>query len=95
MSHRDTHPSRRIVDAVIDQKGDQWGESTRKVARSDAERILEALVAEYGVETAMLALDHQGFEGNAYRHLLTPLFQEAQRRRLRVPPHEVDDENRS
>ncbi|KXS32531.1 MAG: hypothetical protein AWT59_1364 [Candidatus Gallionella acididurans] len=45
------------------------------------ERIIEALIAEYGVENAELALDKQGMKGSAYRYLLEPLHVQAIRRR--------------
>ena len=43
--------------------------------------ILEALVAEVGIERAVQTLDNQGLAGYAYRYLLNPLFAEAIRRR--------------
>jgi hypothetical protein len=46
--------------------------------------VLEALVAEYGVDAAVQALDNQGFKGSAYTYLLKPLHAEACRRRLRA-----------
>ena len=39
------------------------------------------MVAELGVEGAVRALDNQGFKGEAYKYLLTPLYDEAIRRR--------------
>lgn len=89
MSHRNSRPLPRIVEAVIAQRGAAWNESTQKVARTDAERILEALVAEAGVEGSVAALERQGFDGMAYRYLLRPLVEEALRRRHRstAPDH--------
>jgi hypothetical protein len=84
MSHRDKNPEPAIIEAVIRQKGSGWSQSTQDTARSDAQRILEALVAEVGVERAVQALDHQGIAGYAYRYLLKPLYAEAQRRRARA-----------
>jgi hypothetical protein len=81
MTRRSSKPEPLIVATVIAEKGSTWGEETRKVARTDAERILEALVAEYGVDAAMRALDNQGFKGAAYGYLLKPLQAEALRRR--------------
>ncbi len=81
MSHRGDHPLPRIVETVIKKKGGEWSPSSQETVRGDAEKILEALVAEVGVEATVQALDRQGFEGKAYRYLLTPLFEEAQRRR--------------
>lgn len=76
-----------IVEAVIATKGDAWNESTRITARTDAERILEALVAEYGVEAAYRALENQGFEAKSCGYVLKPLFEEAlaRRRHVRAP----------
>jgi len=81
MSHRDKNPVPLIIEAVIRQKGSEWNQSTQDTARSDAQRILEALVAEVGVGRAVHALDNQGLAGYAYRYLLNPLYAEAQRRR--------------
>jgi hypothetical protein len=81
VTHRKANREPLIVSTVIAQKGDAWGEETCKVARTDAQRVLEALVAEYGVEAAVSALDNQGLKGSAYRYLLKPLHAEAVRRR--------------
>ena len=83
MTHRDNNRESLIVPSVIAQKGAAWGDETRKVAQTDAQRVLEAMVAEFGVDGAVRALDAQGFKGPAYRYLLNPLFDEAHRRRLR------------
>jgi len=83
MTHRDNNRESLIVPSIIAQKGPAWGDETRKVAQTDAQRVLEAMVAEFGVDGAVRALDNQGFKGSAYRYLLTPLFDEAHRRRLR------------
>ena len=84
MTHRDSNREALIIPTVIAHKGTSWGEETRKVAQTDAQRVLEAMVAEYGVDGAVRALDNQGFKGSAYNYLLNPLFAEAQRRRLRA-----------
>ena len=84
MTHRDRNREPLIIKTVIDQKGDAWREETRKVAQTDAQRVLEALVAEHGVEATVQALDNHGFKGEAYRYLLNPLYAEAHRRRLRA-----------
>ena len=81
MTHRDKNPEPLIVQTVIEQKGSIWNEETHRVVRTDAQRILEALVAEYGIEKSVCALDNQGLKGSAYRYLLKPLHDEAQRRR--------------
>lgn len=81
MTHRKVNPEPQIVPTVIAQKGDDWNEETHKVVRTDAQRILEALIAEHGVENAVQALDKQGMKGSAYRYLLKPLHAEALRRR--------------
>jgi len=83
MSHRDHNPEPVILAAVIEAKGAAWGDETRKVAQTDALRLLEALVAEVGVDACVQALDHQGFKGAAYGYLLKPLHAEALRRRQR------------
>jgi len=84
MAHRATNPEPVILGKIIADKGTRWGEETRKVAQTDAQRVLEALVAEYGVEAAVRALDNQGFKGDAMRYLLNPLYEEAIRRRSMV-----------
>ena len=84
MTHRDNNRESLIVPSVVAQKGAAWSDETRKVAQTDAQRVLEAMVAELGVNGAVRALDAQGFKGSAYRYLLNPLFDEAHRRRLRV-----------
>lgn len=83
MTHRRTNRESLIVPSVIDQKGSAWSDETRKVARTDAQRVLEALLAEYGVENAIRALNNQGLKGSAYGYLLKPLYNEAMRRRER------------
>lgn len=90
MSHRARRPRQRILATIITEKGDRWNDATRDVARSDAERVLEAMIAEHGVDNAVQALDNQGLSGAAYRYLLDPLFAEATRRRLAA--HQDPDE---
>lgn len=86
MAHRAANPEPVIVSKVIADKGAGWGAETQKVAQTDAQRVLEALVAEYGVEAAVRALDKQGFRGDAMRYLLKPLYEEAARRRRSAQP---------
>ena len=81
MTHRKANREPLLVPTVIAKKSESWGEETCKVARTDAQRVLEALIAEYGVENAVHALDKQGLKGSAYRYLLKPLHAEALRRR--------------
>ena len=81
MTHRKSNREPLIVPTVIENKGEVWSEETRKVARTDAQRVLEALIAEYGVENTVDALDNQGLKGSTYRYLLKPLYAEALRRR--------------
>ena len=86
MSSRKKKPQGLIVEAVSQQKGETWNESTREVARTDSSRVLESLMAEYGIEAAMEALNRQGFTGSAYKYLLTPLYSEAMKRRESAEP---------
>jgi len=81
MSSRKRKPQGLIVEAVIQQMEESWNDSTREVARTDSFRVLEALMAEYGIEGAMAALDRQGFTASAYSYLLSPLYSEAMKRR--------------
>ncbi len=81
MSHRGRHPEPNIVEQVVETKGADWNESTQRVARTDAIRLLEALVAEYGVDGSLSALTSHGFNSASYSYLLKPLHDEAMRRR--------------
>jgi hypothetical protein len=85
VSHRHKNPRKNIVEAVIASKSDEWGDATRQTVRSDANRILEALVSDIGIQGVVDAMDRQGFEGAAYRYLIAPLYEEAASRR---PPRE-------
>ena len=81
MTHRKGNRKQLILSKIIEDKGDSWNEETRKVATTDAQRVLEALIAEYGVDNAARALDNQGLKGKAYGYLLRPLYSEAINRR--------------
>jgi hypothetical protein len=50
MSFRMTHPMPAIIEAVIATEEADWNDATRQTARTDAQRILEALVAEVSVD---------------------------------------------
>ena len=82
MSYRSNHPKPKILRALIKQKGAGWNKVTQELAPDDGQRVLEALVAEVGVEGAKEALRKQGFEAGAYEYLLQRLYEEAQARRL-------------
>jgi hypothetical protein len=81
VAHRASNRQPGIIRKVIADREGSWGEATQKTAHTDAQCVLEALIAEYGVDAAIDALDHQGFEGKAMRYLLIPLHEEATRRR--------------
>ena len=81
MSYRQKHPRKNLLDAVIETQYHKWSDATRKTARSDAYRILEALVSDIGIEGVIDAMDRHGFDGAAYRYLIAPLFEEAVSRR--------------
>ena len=85
-----TNPMPVIIETVIERKAGEWNQSTATVARTDAQRVLEAMVAEYGINAAIQALDNQGFTGKSIRYLLTPLHAEAisRRERTKAPKHE-------
>ena len=74
-----SHPV--ILDAVIEGKGSDWNKSTQAVVRTDSQRILEAMVAEFGIAGATEALENHGFTAKSYLYLLKPLYGEAQKRR--------------
>jgi hypothetical protein len=84
MTYRKKHPEPLIVSAVVENKRASWNAETQKVARTDAERVLEAMIAEFGVQKAVRALDNQGFRGDSLCYLLGPLYEEAIRRRKRA-----------
>lgn len=50
MSHRDQQRQPVILTALIEQKGDNWNAETHKVVMTDSQRVLEAVVAEIGVQ---------------------------------------------
>jgi len=87
-THRDEHPEPLIVPTVIESKGANWGTETKKVAERDTQRVLEALIAEFGVDAAIRALDNQGLRGSSYGYLLKPLYEEAVNRRARAGAHQ-------
>ena len=81
MSYRQRNPRKNLLEAVIEKQSAKWGDATGQTARSDALRVLEALVSEIGVEGTISAMDKQGFEGAAYRYLISPMYEEAESRR--------------
>ena len=81
MSYRDRNHEKPIIAHLIEEKGAAWSEETRKVTWTDSQRILEALIAEIGIESSVSALDRQGFSGAAYRSLIRAIHKEAVRRR--------------
>ena len=92
MTYRSRHHRKLLVPAVIELKGEDWQQSTRTLAASDAQRVLEALIAEYGVEAAVSALDRQGIRGMSYLYLLRPLHAEALRRRHHAQTDEFEQD---
>jgi len=93
MADRASNPEPGIVDKVLADKQAEWSEETRKRAQTDAQHVLEALVTFCGVEGTVRALIGQGFDGDAMRYLLKPLYQEAVRRRRIVQPTWFDVED--
>ena len=69
-----------IIDAVIDDQITIGQRGSDDPSRNDASCVLEALLAEYGIEAAVDALKRQGFAGD-YRYLIKPLYEEAILRR--------------
>src|SRR6478672_6477001 len=86
MAHRDENAEPPLVDKIIADKAATWAKEVLHGAPADAQHVLEALLAEYGVEAAIRALDNQGFQGEAMRYLLNPLYVEAARRRKLAQP---------
>ena len=83
-THRKKHPEPLLIPTVIAATGAEWGEETQKVAPTDSQRVLEAMLAEFGIEGAILALNGQGFRGDTYGYLLGPHHAEAMARRARA-----------
>jgi hypothetical protein len=83
-SPRRSRPEPLIIPTVIAAKGVTWNAATAEVAATDAQRLLEALVAEVGVEGTVTALRNHGFDPTSYGYLLSPLHQEAADRRKRA-----------
>ncbi|HAI14571.1 MAG TPA: hypothetical protein DCM28_22890 [Phycisphaerales bacterium] len=69
-----------IINKVIDDhvNSGQW--HSDDPSRNDSSCVLEALLAEYGIDAAVDALKRQGFAGD-YRYLIKPLYEEAILRR--------------
>ena len=72
----------RLIDAVADDPTLPWQANTRDQFAIDANAVLEALLAEYGAEAALAAVERQGFRGH-YRHVVERLHAEAVARRVR------------
>jgi hypothetical protein len=70
----------RLIEAVAQDPDRLWKENTRDQFVIDANAILEALLAETGVEATLAALKRQGFRGH-YRQVVEPLYREAISRR--------------
>jgi hypothetical protein len=81
VSKRGKQRRKLIVEALIEDHKGSWSESTERTVRSDSHRILEALVAEYGIEETIQAMNRQGFEGKAYGYLVKPMYAKARSRR--------------
>jgi hypothetical protein len=72
----------RLIDSVAGDPDRPWKDNARDQFAIDANAVLEALLAEYGVEAALAAVERQGLKG-AYRHVIEPLHAEAVARRLK------------
>ena len=68
----------RLIDAVADDPTLPWQANTRDQFAIDANAVL----AEYGAEAALAAVERQGFRGH-YRHVVERLHAEAVARRVR------------
>jgi hypothetical protein len=75
---------RRIIDHVAGDPDLPWNDTTRdQTFPTDANAILESLIAEYGVAATLNAVAKQGFKGD-YHYAVERLHAEAvERRRLR------------
>ncbi len=84
MTFRSNKKMTLIVDTIIKNKDNDWNASTQKEVRTDAIRLLESLIAEYGIEAACKAMENQGFSpasNSTYNYFIQPLFEEAIKRR--------------
>jgi hypothetical protein len=75
-----------LIDAVVSDPERRWDQSTRtpSTATTDANCVLEALLAEVGVDAEVAAVRNQGFNGDL-RYVIDPLYREAiKRRKVRV-----------
>lgn len=88
MSYRGSNRLKPITDVVANQKLESMEWKTDETARKDAIKVLEAVVGELGVEQCVTALNNQGFNGDSYRYLISPLHVEAERRRKLYQAHE-------
>ncbi|OCH32026.1 hypothetical protein A6E13_15750 [Aliivibrio fischeri] len=83
MSYRNKNKFPAIMTEIINKKSQsgQWSDSTIQTAKKDMNVLLEALIAELGVEGCKTALNNQGIEGKEYGYLIKPLALEALNRR--------------
>jgi len=70
----------RLIDEVTNDADLPWKDNTRDQFAIDSNAVLEALLAEYGVEAAVIAVHRQGFRGK-YRHIIERLHPIAVARR--------------
>jgi len=71
-----------LIETVINDPKRPWrANATPVAARNDANCVLEALLAEYGLDAAAGALKKQGLKGD-YQYIIEPLHAEAVARRL-------------
>ena len=78
------HP-KRIIDVIADRPS--LSASTKKTYRREAENVLEALIAEFGIEHTLIALKNQGYVAKSYKSLLKRLYEEAESRRQHFQEH--------
>lgn len=73
---------RRLIEAVLEEKGKSWKKATKTTFVTDANAILEALLLQYGVEAAVEALVNQGrSETSNYTSSIRRLYEKACERR--------------
>ncbi|ENM7921206.1 TPA: hypothetical protein ACMDXF_004474 [Vibrio parahaemolyticus] len=90
MSYRNENRLRSVLEVVISNKksSNEWqAESTIDTARKDAVKILESVLAEFGEESCLQALENQGFKSASYEYVLKPLYEESVKRRLQFEAH--------
>ena len=88
-TYRGRNQQSLILSEVNRLKAGECNSSIEQTVSVDAQRVLEAIIAEYGDNATFRALKNQGFQGNLVRYLLTALYEIAIARRAVSEPHSL------